>query len=76
MRKQFLSLCVCCIMLLGLLPAATYAEGAKVAPQAWIGETAYPTLEEAVNAAESGATITLGEGKHEYIVWLRATLKK
>ena len=64
MRKQFLSLCVCCIMLLGLLPAATYAEGAKVAPQAWIGETAYPTLEEAVNAAESGATITLGEGKY------------
>lgn len=31
---------------------------------AWIGETGYPTLEAAVNAAESGATITLGEGKY------------
>ena len=31
---------------------------------AWIGETGYPTLEEAVNAANSGDTITLGEGKY------------
>ena len=31
---------------------------------AWIGETGYPTLEEAVNAAKSGDTITLGEGKY------------
>lgn len=31
---------------------------------AWIGETGYPTLEAAVNAAKSGNTITLGEGKY------------
>lgn len=31
---------------------------------AWIGETGYPTLEAAVNAAKSGDTITLGEGKY------------
>ena len=31
---------------------------------AWIGETGYPTLEEAVTAAKSGDTITLGEGKY------------
>ena len=31
---------------------------------AWIGTTGYPTLEAAVNAAESGDTITLGEGEY------------
>ena len=31
---------------------------------AWIGEKEYPTLEAAVNAANSGDTITLGEGKY------------
>ena len=43
------------------------AEGAaapSAAPSvAWIGETGYPTLEAAVNAAASGDTIVLGEGK-------------
>ncbi len=31
---------------------------------AWIGKTGYPTLEAAVNAAKSGDTIKLGEGKY------------
>ena len=31
---------------------------------AWIGETGYTSLEAAVNAAESGATIQLGEGSY------------
>lgn len=31
---------------------------------AWIGTTGYPTLEAAVNAAESGDTITLGKGTY------------
>ena len=31
---------------------------------AWIGTTGYPTLEEAVNAAENGDTIMLGERKY------------
>ena len=40
-------------------PAGT--SGASVA---WIGDKGYPTLEEAVTAAKSGDTITLGEGKY------------
>lgn len=40
-------------------PAGT--SGASVA---WIGTTGYPTLEDAVTAAQSGDTITLGEGKY------------
>ena len=41
-------------------PAAAPSAAPSVA---WIGETGYPTLEEAVNAAASGDTIVLGEGK-------------
>ena len=41
-------------------PAAAPSAAPSVA---WIGETGYPTLAAAVNAAESGATIVLGEGK-------------
>lgn len=45
-------------------PAAAPAAAPPAAPSvAWIGETGYPTLEEAVNAAASGDTIVLGEGK-------------
>lgn len=45
-------------------PAAEPAAEPAAAPSvAWIGETGYPTLEEAVNAAASGDTIVLGEGK-------------
>ena len=52
--------------------AGTSSENGTAAPAAaplaapsvaWIGETGYPTLEEAVNAAASGDTIVLGEGK-------------
>ena len=38
-------------------PAAAPSAAPSVA---WIGETGYPTLEEAVNAAASGDTIVLG----------------
>ena len=41
-------------------PAAAPSAAPSVA---WIGETGYPTLEAAVNAAASGDTIVLGEGK-------------
>ena len=45
-------------------PAAAPAAAPSAAPSvAWIGETGYPTLEEAVNAAANGDTIVLGEGK-------------
>lgn len=48
------------IMVLALVPTVAFAETYV----AWIGETGYETLEAAVNAAESGATITLGEGEY------------
>ena len=41
-------------------PAAAPSAAPSVA---WIGETGYPTLEAAVNAAANGDTIVLGEGK-------------
>ena len=47
-------------MVLALVPTVAFAAD----PVAWIGETGYATLEAAVTAAESGATITLGEGKY------------
>lgn len=43
--------------------AAAAAAPVAAPSVAWIGETGYPTLEEAVNAAASGDTIVLGEGK-------------
>lgn len=61
MAKKLLSILLCCVILLGVVPMSAFAEEPYVA---WIGETGYETLEAAVNAAESGATITLGEGKY------------
>ena len=58
--KKTLALILTFIMVLALVPSVAFAAG-KVA---WIGETGYATLEAAVTAAESGATITLGEGKY------------
>ena len=43
---------------------ATPSAAPSAAPSvAWIGETGYPTLEAAVDAAANGDTIVLGEGK-------------
>ena len=58
--KKTLALILTFIMVLALVPSVAFAED----PVAWIGETGYETLEAAVNAAESGATITLGEGEY------------
>lgn len=50
------------------MPTVALAEGESAAPTpeyvAWIGEKGYETLEAAVTAAESGDTITLGEGRY------------
>ena len=43
--------------------AAPPAEPPAAPSVAWIGETGYPTLEAAVDAAANGDTIVLGEGK-------------
>ena len=59
--KKTLALILTFIMVLALVPSVAFAEEPYVA---WIGETGYETLEAAVTAAESGATITLGEGKY------------
>ena len=58
--KKTLAIMLALIMVLALVPTVAFAAD----PVAWIGETGYATLEAAVNAAESGATITLGEGKY------------
>ena len=58
--KKTLAIMLALIMVLALVPTVAFAAG----DVAWIGETGYATLEAAVTAAESGATITLGEGKY------------
>ena len=58
--KKTLAVMLALIMVLALVPTVAFAETYV----AWIGETGYETLEAAVNAAESGATITLGEGEY------------
>lgn len=60
-KSKLLSILLCSVMILGMLPTVAFAEGTKVA---WIGEKGYETLEDAVNDAESGDTIVLGEGKY------------
>ena len=49
-------------MLFGMLPVTALA--ADPVYVAWIGETGYETLGEAVKAAKSGDTIQLGEGNY------------
>ena len=58
--KKTLALILTFIMVLALVPTVAFAETYV----AWIDGTGYETLEAAVNAAKSGETITLGEGKY------------
>ena len=60
-KSKILSVLLCSVMILGMLPTVAFAKGTEVA---WIGETGYETLEDAVNDATSGDTIVLGEGKY------------
>ena len=62
MKKRIFAALLCVIMLFGMLPVTAFA--ADPAYVAWIGETGYETLGEAVQAAESGDTIQLGEGNY------------
>lgn len=57
-----LSVFVCSIIFVCMLPSAVFAD--ENTPVAWIGETGYASLKDAVDAATSGDTITLGEGKY------------
>lgn len=60
MKKRIFAALLCVIMLFGMLPITALAAGPVYV--AWIGETGYETLGEAVKAAKSGDTIQLGEG--------------
>lgn len=62
MKKRIFAALLCVIMLFGMLPITALA--ADPVYVAWIGETGYETLGEAVAAAESGDTIQLGEGNY------------
>ena len=65
MKKRLCTLLgaiLCIILFLCAFPGVVLAE--ETSAVAWIGETGYPTLKEAVKAAKSGDTITLGEGKY------------
>ena len=59
--KKTLAIMLALIMVLAMVPTVAFAEEPYVA---WIDGKGYATLEAAVTAAESGATITLGEGKY------------
>jgi len=56
MKRKLLSILLCLAMALSLLPTAALADEGKVAK---VGETEYATLAEAVEKADSGATVTL-----------------
>ena len=57
MKRKLLSILLCLVMALSLLPTAALAEGEKVAR---VGDTAeYTTLADAIEAAQGGETVTL-----------------
>ena len=58
--KKLFAMMLALVMVLAAVPVLAEGEETYVA---WIGEQEYTTLEAAVNAAESGDTIMLGEGK-------------
>ena len=67
-QNRFLAALLAVAMMLQMLPMLAFADDAAVTGEtnkAWIGNTCYPSLEAAVRAARSGATITLGEGEYE-----------
>lgn len=59
--KKLPVLLVVLALVLALIPVAVFADTGDVA---WIGNTGYTSLKEAVDAAQSGDTITLGEGNY------------
>ena len=64
-KNRVLAMLLAVAMLFQMLPLMAFAaEGEGTAAVAWIGETGYPTIQEAVRAAKSGDTITLGEGNY------------
>ena len=65
-RNRFLAALLAVVMMFQMLPMMAFAaeETAPAAGKAKIGETEYDSVKEAVEKAESGDTILLGEGKY------------
>ena len=65
-QNRFLAALLAVAMMLQMLPMLAFAEDATGTgkPVAWIGNQGYTSLVDAVIAAPSGATITLGEGNY------------
>lgn len=66
-QNRFLAALLAVAMMLQMLPMLAFADdapGTGETYKAWIGDQGYPSLEAAVRAAPSGATITLGAGKY------------
>ena len=66
-QNRFLAALLAVAMMLQMLPMLAFAEdalGTGKPDVAWIGNTGYKSLQAAVEAARSGATITLGEGNY------------
>lgn len=66
-QNRFLAALLAVAMMLQMLPMLAFADDAAVTGEtnkAWIGNTCYPSLEAAVIDADSGDTITLGEGNY------------
>ena len=65
MKKRIFTKMMTLFLILGLMPTVALAADESTNPYvAWIGGQGYETLEAAVTAAKSGATITLGEVKY------------
>lgn len=65
-QNRFLAALLAVAMMLQMLPMLAFADGTTGTgkPVAWIGNQSYTSLVDAVTAAPSGATITLGEGNY------------
>lgn len=65
-QNRFLAALLAVAMMLQMLPMLAFADGTTGTgkPVAWIGNQGYTSLVDAVTAAPSGATITLGEGNY------------
>lgn len=64
-QNRFLAALLAVAMMLQMLPMLAFAEGTTGTGEtdvAWIGDQGYTSLKDAVDAAQSGATIKLGEG--------------
>lgn len=67
-QNRFLAALLAVAMMLQMLPMLAFADdapGTGETYKAWIGKQGYTSLEAAVRAARSGATITLGEGEYD-----------